>query len=143
MKKKPKETKYEGVLDGFFETGSEGVCWILDTKPESKTYEPDRLIFIKAGDRLKIWSEDGSVVFDGVIILDFDTGRIKIPLNPKYTQQVALDYWIHWIQKGWKPDDWAALFLKHKAWANTHARVAEWKDCKKLRAELIRKKKPR
>lgn len=128
--------RYVGVLDGWFETGSEGVCWILDTGKKDP-------IFIEPGDHLKVFAKDGALLFGGEIVPDYSTGWRRFPKNKEYGQQSALGYWIHWIQRGWKPDEWASLFLKHKDWAHTHAQAREWKKCKKLRAELIKKRKKR
>lgn len=129
------------MLDGWFETGSEGVCWILDRKLGSKTGETGGLVFIKFGDRLKVWGEDGRVVFDDMIIPDFKTGWKPYPANPKEGQQQALGYWIHWVQTGWQPDAWASLFIKHLDWAHTREQKVQWKDCRQLRAELTKNSK--
>ena len=54
----------------------------------------------------------------------------KIIIHSPYDffgQPAALGYWIHWTQKGWKPDDWARLFI---------GREGE----KHFRAELCKKK---
>ena len=69
---------------------------------------------IEEGDHLKVWGENRKVVFDGIIKQDTKTGWKRYPLNPKLGQQCALGMWIHWIQKGWKPDDWARLFIRYK-----------------------------
>ena len=116
--------KFTGLLDGFFETGSEGTHWVLDIGKKDP-------IFIKPGDHLKVFNEDGSVAFEGKIIPDYKTGYMKYPRNPKYGQQAVLGgWWVHWIQKGWQPDDWAKLFIKH--W------FKEWRGAKQLHAELTK-----
>jgi len=121
--------KFSGVLDGHFETGTEGVMWVLDTRDKSKGY--CGLIFIDPGDRLTIYDADNSIVFNGKIRPDYKTGWREYPKNPGYGQQCALGLWIHWIQKGWDSDEWAKLFVKH--W------FKRWKNAKQLRAELIKK----
>lgn len=99
---------YKGILYGFFETGTEGVMWVL-IKDNCKGYEA--LENIEAGNRLKIYNPDGSVAFDDVIKEDYDIGWMEYPLNPGHGQPCALGYWIHWTQGGWQPDDWAGLFF--------------------------------
>lgn len=112
------------MLDGFFETGSEGTHWVLDTGAADP-------VFIRAGDRLKVFGYDGKVVFNGKIVCDTKTGWTEYPQNPGYGQQLALNFWVHWIQKGWKPDAWARLFIRH--W------LEEGRGKPQLRAELIQK----
>ncbi len=80
---------------------------------------------IEAGDVLTIYNEDGSVLFEGKIVPDYKIGWQEYPLNPGHGQPCALGCWVHWTQKGWKPDDWAALFLRG--------------DEPPLRAKLVRK----
>ncbi len=133
--KKPKTKKYTGVLDGWFETGSEGTYWVLDTQnPKADFYG---LIFIEPGDHLKVFNEDGSVAFEGEIIPDFKTGWKQYPGNPdpKMGQQAVFscDWYVHWIQKGWKPDDWAKLFIWHF--------FEQGRGVPQHRAELIKKAK--
>jgi hypothetical protein len=99
---------FKGVLDWWFETGTEGVVWIL--QEDGKTGYSG-LVVIKPGDYLKVFRADGSVIFEGGITLDITTGLQASPYNPEYKQQAALGYWIHWIQQGWSPDDWARLFM--------------------------------
>lgn len=103
---------YEGLLSYHFETGSEGIMWILET--EDKSLELFGDIFIRKDDHLKVFNEKNEVVFDGKILLDTKTGWKEYPLNPGHGQQCALGLWVHWIQQGWQPDDWARLFVKKK-----------------------------
>lgn len=115
--------KYIGVLEGWFETGTEGTVWVL--QEDGKTgYDGMRVL--RRGDHLKIFGENGEVLFDDLIIPDMTAGLTASPLNPEYKQPSALGFWIHWTQRGWLPDDWAKLFLR------------EVFKQKPLRAELIR-----
>lgn len=118
--------KYTGTINQFFETGCEGLIWVLE-KDGVQGY--DALVFIEAGDHLKIFSENDSVLFDGVIDPDYQAGWREYPRNPGNGQPSALGFWIHWTQKGWQPDEWAKLFL-HECLE---------KGNKPLRAELTRK----
>lgn len=98
-----------GVLEGFFETGTEGVIWIVYEDGFSG-YEGIRVI--EEGDTLTIFDYDQKVLFSGVIKMDRKTGWQPYPLNPKHGQPVALGMWVHWIQEGFKPDAWATFFFK-------------------------------
>ncbi len=114
IKRKQKRLKelqtFIGTLDHFFETGCEGLMWVLKKDGEKGYYEA--LEFLEAGDYLTIYNEDGSVMFEGKIVEDCKAGWQEYPMNPGNGQPCALECWIHWTQKGWKPDDWAALFIR-------------------------------
>ncbi|MFA5133633.1 MAG: hypothetical protein WC459_02410 [Patescibacteria group bacterium] len=116
--------KLTGVVIGFYETGTEGVYWslLIDGK---RGYEA--LQGIAAGDFLTIYNEDNSIAFQGKIEPDCKIGYQPYPGNPKFGQPCALGFWIRWTQKGWQPDDWAALFLREEF------------GKKSLRAELEKK----
>ncbi len=101
--------RYEGVLEGHWETGTEGVQWIL-LEDGYSGYEAFR--WIEAGDRLTVYDEHRSVLFADTIKPDRKTGWRPYPLNPSFGQQCALGFWVHWIQEGWEPDAWALLFLR-------------------------------
>lgn len=101
--------KYIGVIKEFFETGCEGLMWVLQKDGVVNYY--DALVFIEAGDHLKVFAEDGLILFDGVVKPDYKAGWMEYPRNPGSGQPQALGFWIHWTQKGWEPDEWAKLFL--------------------------------
>jgi hypothetical protein len=72
----------------------------------------DALELLCQGDHLTITTRVGAVVWSGVIECDKRTGWTRYPRNPKLGQQTALGLWIHWVQKGFAPDDWAKLFVR-------------------------------
>ncbi|MEY4723515.1 MAG: hypothetical protein RLZZ324_1028 [Candidatus Parcubacteria bacterium] len=106
--------EYDGVLEGFFETGTEGVIWMLyeTAKIDADGKRPyDGLQLIEDFDRLVIRAEDGHTLFDEEIMLDWKAGYRPFPMNPEHGQQCALGFWIHGVQRGWEPDAWARFFF--------------------------------
>jgi hypothetical protein len=99
---------YVGELEGFFETGSEGVHWMM-YEDGKKGYEG--LQAIEDYDHLVVTAADGTMLFDGEIEWDWKVGYQPYPMNPKLGQQCALGMWVHGIQKGWEPDEWGKLFF--------------------------------
>ena len=119
----------KGHIDQYFETGCEGVMWYFwedGKKWPELLHQPDN------GDHLKIFGENGEVLFDGII--DRDT-KIGIPKKSRRKQPCALGHWVHWTQKGWQPDEWAKLFF--------HQYLIGNEGKKPLRAELTKSKKQR
>jgi len=96
------------LLDGYAETGTEGMWWIFQD-PNDPDYSGIRML--NNGQHIKIYNTDRSVVFDGIIDQDEEIGYEEYRANPGFGQPTALGLWIHWTQRGWTPDDWAMLFL--------------------------------
>lgn len=113
----------------WFETGSEGVCWAFYKDGQKKWDEA--IEFLEAGDHLKIFGEDNSVIFNGKIVPDCKTGWERHYKYARHGQPVALGCWIHWTQKGWKPDDWARLFIRNKGEKNLRAELIKYERGKK------------
>ncbi|MEK7508374.1 MAG: hypothetical protein AAB568_00785 [Patescibacteria group bacterium] len=102
--------KYVGKLDWLIEQGIDTAYpWILeeDGKIGYAGTHP-----IDAGDHLKIYGEDGAVIFDSAIMPDYQIGRAEHPMIKGLEVQFALGCWVCWIQKDWQPDAWAALFIR-------------------------------
>ena len=102
----------DGELMDFFETGTEGVIWSVQ-QTDVRGYAG--LHTIKAGDALTVYNEDGSVRWEGVIEPDYEVGWTRFPQNPQHGQQVSCGRWVHWIQRGFTPDEWGDLFFRHGA----------------------------
>ncbi len=98
-----------GFLEDFFETGTEGVIWSLISE-EERGY--DALFPIEEGDHLTIQDQLGRKLWSGKIRCDRKSGWRRYPLNSKYGQPSALGHWVHWTQRGFKPDDWARYFIR-------------------------------
>ena len=101
--------RFEGELIDFFETGTEGVIWMLE---DDRGIGREALEPICEGDRLTILDQLGNELWRGIIRCDKKIGLRPYPLNPQYGQQCALGHWVHWIQHGFKPDDWAKFFIR-------------------------------
>ncbi len=100
--------KIRGVLFAYCETGTEGIMWSV--YEDGKTGYAG-LHCLSNGNHLKIFNVDGTVLFDDYIVIDRKIGWKPYHKNSKYGQPVALGARIHWTQKGWKPNDWAKLFI--------------------------------
>jgi len=107
------EKVYLGILEDYFETGTEGTLWTLtrDLEPGEVDAPYARLIMLHKGDEFTVFNSDGTERFTCVIEPDYQTGYEPYPRNPSLGQPCALGRWIHWTQKGWQPDDWARLFI--------------------------------
>jgi hypothetical protein len=101
--------RVEGELIGYFETGCEGVIWSIE---DDSRFGRDAMETICEGDYLTIVDQLGKPLWKGMIRCDKRTGWCPYPMNPKLGQQSALGHWVHWIQKGFKPDAWASYFIR-------------------------------
>jgi hypothetical protein len=99
----------EGVLEGYFETGTEGIIWAV--YDETKTGYDD-LHVLDDGDELVVLGDDGNPIWSGKIRFDYEIGYRPYPMNPEFGQQCARGCWVHGIQDGFQPDDWADLFFR-------------------------------
>lgn len=99
----------EGELVDYFETGTEGVIWMIE---DDGRYGREALEAICEGDHLTIMDKLGATHWRGIIKCDKKVGLRSSRINPAYRQQCALGCWVHWIQKGMKPDKWAGFFMR-------------------------------
>lgn len=98
-----------GVLDAFWETGTEGVIWSVAVDG----YEGyDSLFCLKDGDGLKIYGKDGEAVWTGVVKLEWKRNWQPFPMNPQYGQQAVLGYWVHGLQEDVEPEIWVRWFFE-------------------------------
>lgn len=101
--------RIEGPLINFCETGTEGAIWAIE---DDERFGYEAVVIINEGDHLAIYDELGYEVWAGTIKCDKKVGWRRYPSNPKHGQQCALGYWVHWIQRGFKSDDWARFFIR-------------------------------
>ncbi len=104
-----KASRIEGYLEDYSATGTEGAIWTLQDD-ENTGYSGMHLI--EEGDHLTITDQLGHRIWAGVIRCDRRSGLRRRPGNPEFQQPCALGHWIHWTQRGFKPDDWARFFLR-------------------------------
>jgi hypothetical protein len=108
----PNQCRFEGELIDFFETGTEGVIWMLE---DDDRYGYAALQPICEGDHLTIFDQLGAILWRGGIRRDKAIGTRRFPTNPMHAQQCALGHWVHWIQQGFKPNEWAKFFIRPEA----------------------------
>lgn len=102
----------EGLLFDWFETGLEGVVWVVQAEGIPGC---GGLHAIREGDHLKIIAPNDDVVFNDVIqpsrLAGEDSKRIG------RDQPISCGRWIHWYQQGFHPDAWGRFFFSedHRA----------------------------
>lgn len=100
-----------GRLENYWETGTEGVRWALveDGKPGY-----DGLHALRDGDRLTVYAgdEDGTVLWEGVVELEYERLWRPYPKNPEYGQQAIFGYWVRGFQVDLEPEVWASWFIE-------------------------------
>jgi hypothetical protein len=100
-----------GVLEPFFETGTEGVIWSVY---EDGRTGYDGLNCLADGDYLKIFDKEDptKVVWEGIIDLEWERNYRKYPMNPEYGQQEVGGFWVHGLQSDVTPQQWGHWFFK-------------------------------
>lgn len=101
----------KGKLDPFFETGTEGVIWSIYDENEDGY---NSLHCLKDGDYLEVYNEDNSILWSGIIKLEYKRRYRPYPMNPQYGQQEVFGYWVHGFQHNIEPEFWAEMFFKAK-----------------------------
>lgn len=101
-----------GKGHAWFETGTEGVMWSVY---ENGKQGYDGLNVIKTGDKLTIYDkgERGreTVLWEGVVELEFERRYRSYPMNPANGQQEVFGMWVHGFEKTLDPEVWAKYFF--------------------------------
>lgn len=109
VENKPGTLCVNGILDPFFETGTEGVVWAVDD-PRKHGY--DGLNYLENGDRLVVFEVDGVTIrWEGKVGLEYKRRWRPYPMNPEYGQQEVLGMWVHGFQRDLDPEVWARMFF--------------------------------
>jgi len=110
-----------GTLINWFETGSEGINWVLkrcSSGPAKGTSYND-LLFLEEGDHLEIYCPNTlythlqrKTLWEGILEKDRETLMTQTPGNPKYKRQNVCGCWVHWLQKDFEDhEQWYWYFL--------------------------------
>lgn len=116
-----KEMVIDGVLDAFFETGTEGVIWSVydESRNDENGYRSyDGLHCLEKGDILTVFNDKArkDVLWRGTVDLEFKTNwhSYNNPHYPDAGQQAVLGFWVNGLQRGMAPEDWAKMFFDEK-----------------------------
>ncbi|MCK5043934.1 hypothetical protein KAR52_02960 [Candidatus Pacearchaeota archaeon] len=102
--------KFKGTLEAFWETGTEGVWWMLydyDDKGYNSLHTLDK------GDYLKVYQnkDKKKIHWEGKICEDREINLEKISGGYPYPRQVISNYYVHWLQKECDSKFWADMFF--------------------------------
>lgn len=108
--------RIDGVLDPFWETGTEGIVWsVYGDRANSPQLSYDKLHTLRDGDRLIIYAPDNeTVVFDDFINLVWQPSCEQDPATGVLVErpyQTALGFVVNGVQMGLNPDEWARFFF--------------------------------
>jgi hypothetical protein len=112
--------KIKGMLEAFWETGTEGVIWsVIDDHitmlPDGyRSYED--IHSLKDGDWLAIFNDAArtKILWEGRIDLEYKRNYTPYPRNPQYGQQAVGGMWVHGLQRDLSPEAWFELFKNRK-----------------------------
>lgn len=99
---------YRGTFFGWFETGLEGMVWALQSEDDVSLRG---VVVLEESDYVEICSQEGAILFEGVIKPDYTIGKAPKESATSRNQPAALGFWIHWTQEGFEPDEWARFFI--------------------------------
>lgn len=105
------DNRIVGVLDGYFETGTEGVLWAIINN-DLRGYEA--LNILQDGDYLFVEDNNGGIEWEGAVKLDRTKNYRPYPTNPSHGQQEVLGFWVHGLQVDVPPEIWAKWFFESR-----------------------------
>ena len=110
----------------YSETGTEGGYWAMQENgfmhEDGIHCSYEGLRELEENDDFTVYTEDGKILWSGIIHQDSTTGAIphqvirkgKLTTDPNWLQQVVNGMYVHWIQSGVDPQFWSELFLGDK-----------------------------
>lgn len=101
----------EGRLEAYVAGPDRGVLWSIheDARPGPEGVHP-----LLNGDFLTVYGEEGAVLWDGIVDLDFEMLQQPDAGEGGRMKQMLLGRWVHGVQKYYGPEDWARLFLDRR-----------------------------
>lgn len=110
FKKEMKIQKFQGTLEAFSETGTEGIWWAF-CDYDDKGY--GSLHILEEGDYLKVYKNKDRkrIHWEGKICQDKETNLEKISGGGPSPRQVIYECSVHWLQKECNPNFWADMFF--------------------------------
>jgi len=112
--------EYEGTLEAYSETGTEGIIWALlkhTLPPEGGHGYYDRLVCLEPGDHLIIYDKE-SFYYDAEKVIvwegdhDVETESHQETNDYGRTDQAIFNMWCHGLQKTPFVEQWALYFLR-------------------------------
>lgn len=115
----------KGVCFLFSETGTEGGWWAIQQDgfvDDDGDWRYEGMELLEEGDDFTVFDDDGSVLWQGIIHRDLETGRIprqvfrngRLVYDRTWTQQAVGGMWVHWVQKDMDSQAWGKLFVGEK-----------------------------
>lgn len=96
----------EGQLDCFSETGTEGIYWSLLENGKSGY---DGLHILKNNQKIIIYNNDDSILWEGVIKLEYSSSIQSNGFG--FRKQAINNLWVNGIQENIYPDIWLSMFV--------------------------------
>jgi len=105
-------TPIKGILEPYFETGTEGVIWSV--MPSGGT-DVCNLHCLRNGDHLTIFDplNNDIIIWSGNIDLEYERNYAPYHADSEYGQQAVHGMWVHGFQRDVTPEEWGLWFIKY------------------------------
>jgi len=104
----PHRIKIEGRLEAYAADPARGVLWSIheDGRPGQEGVHP-----LLNGNFLTVYGEEGTILWSGIVDLDFELLQVPDFQDPTKMKQQVLGRWVHGAQKYEDPEVWAQMFF--------------------------------
>lgn len=106
--------KIKGILDPFWETGTEGVIWMFNDPTLPGYYQ----MYTIKNRHLEVLDDNNQTLWAGKVKLEYKRNFHPYPSrageDKVYGQQSIRGYWVHGFQKDLDPELWADMFFKNR-----------------------------